>query len=66
MVKKKKMRSSQDSNLGPLHVVYSLLEATSDCACLHAAIYSLLETVDCTQNESFPLICNNRRHTKMM
>ena len=33
-------------------VVYSLLEATSDCACLHAAIYiySLLETVDCTQN----------------
>ena len=31
-------------------VVYSLLEATSDCACLHAAIYSLLETVDCTHN----------------
>ena len=37
-----------------VHVyMYSLLEATSDCACLHAAkflFYSLLETVDCTQN----------------
>ena len=49
-----------------ISVVYSLLEATSHCACLHAAIYIFI-IGDCrlhAKYENFPLIYNNRRHKK--